>query len=457
MLKPITKAVLGVGHQCQIPQLIHQAFQIARSGEPGPVAVMIPFDLLTESYDFNESLDADGPLPFDEQAYRQALAILSDHNYRVGIYAGMGCANARESLEAVAELLQAPVATSVSGKGCIRDSHPLAVGWGYGPQGTRAAECTFHHVDLVLALGVRYSEVSTANYSIPCHYPLIHVDANPQNLGRNVNAAVKVHADAGLFLERLRVDAAAIARPANPALLQRIASYRQVDRCEYGTDRILAAVDPLRLYVKLREAMRPDDLLFVDVTASTHWASESFSAEAPRRYFAPTNNQSMGWAIPASLGAQQLCPARRVVSVVGDGCFLMSAMELSTAPRAGLPVKFFVINDGAYHYMQMLQEPAYRRTTATELARLDYPALAKGFGIGYHEISANDELASGIQRAFAMPGPVLTNVRVSYEGREVRWFNAVKQSYLDRLSTRKKIRMATRIGMRSLDRNPRND
>ena len=94
------------------------------------------------------------------------------------------------ALAAVAELLQAPVATSVSGKGCIPDAHPLAVGWGYGKQGTRAAEAAFKDVDLVLAVGVRYSEVSTANYAIPRHDMLIHVDANPQNLGRNVPAHV---------------------------------------------------------------------------------------------------------------------------------------------------------------------------------------------------------------------------------------------------------------------------
>src|SRR5262249_54599150 len=106
--------------------------------------------------------------------------------YRVGIYAGMGCIETGPALAAVAELLQAPVATSVSGKGCIPDAHPLAVGWGYGKQGTRAAEAAFQDVDLVLAVGVRYSEVSTANYAIPQPGALIHVDINPQNLGRNL-------------------------------------------------------------------------------------------------------------------------------------------------------------------------------------------------------------------------------------------------------------------------------
>src|SRR5260370_2237213 len=104
--------------------------------------------------------------------------MLADKRNRVGIYAGMGCAEAGPSLAAVAEMLQAPVATSVSGKGCIPDAHPLAVGWGYGKQGTRAAEKTFKDVDLVLAVGVRYSEASPPNYPIPPH-PRTPVHANP--------------------------------------------------------------------------------------------------------------------------------------------------------------------------------------------------------------------------------------------------------------------------------------
>ena len=132
-------------------------------------------------------------------------------------------------------------------------------------------------------------------------------------------------------------------------------------------------------------------------------------------------------------------------------------MELSTAARAGLPVKFFVINDGAYQYMKMLQQAAFRRTTATELAKLDYAALAKGFGIGYNAIKSNDDLSDGIARAISTPGPVLTDVSASYDGRESRWFKAVRESYIDRLSGQQKVRMGTRLGMRTINRNLKND
>jgi acetolactate synthase-1/2/3 large subunit len=457
LLRPISKEVIVVRHQCEIADAVFRAFSTARSGEPGPVAVVIPYNLLTESWDYNSTMTAAFAPPFDEAEYRRAVGLLADRSRRIGIYAGLGCMDASDSLVSVAELLQAPVATSVSGKGCFPAGHPLSVGWGYGPQGTRAAEYAFREVDTLLAIGVRYSEVSTANYSIPVHDPLVHVDINPENLGRNVHACVKLCADSRMFLDRLVADGAALRREPCAGLAQRLHAYRQIDCCENEQIRIACDVDPMHFLVKLRQAMGADDLFYVDVTASTHWAAEAFGVEKPRRYFAPADNQSMGWAIPAAIGAQQVFRDRRVVALSGDGCFLMSAMEMSTAARAGLPVKFFVLDDGTFHYMQMLQKPAYRRTTATELARLDYAAFASAVGLKYNEITTNDDVPAGIGRAFAEPRPVLTRLAVSYEGRQIRWLESVKASYLDSLSTRQKVRMASRVGVRTLNRHPEND
>ena len=187
----------------------------------------------------------------------------------------------------------------------------------------------------------------------------------------------------------------------------------------------------------------------MDVSASTHWASEAIPVQGPRRYFAPTNNQSMGWAIPASIAGQLVAPNHRVTCVTGDGCFLMSGMEISTAVRAALPVKFFVFDDGAYHYMQMLQQPVYRRTNATEIANLNFGAFAAATRMAFNEITSNADVATGIARAMRQPGPVLTRVAVSYEGREIRWLSALKNTYLDKLKTAQKLRMGTRVAART--------
>jgi acetolactate synthase-1/2/3 large subunit len=453
---PIVKAVIEVRHQAEIPGAIYQAFEVARSGEPGPVAVIIPFPFFNAAWDYDQPPPPPMPVPFDEAAFRRVVCALADRKRRVGIYAGMGCVDSGPQLAAVAEMLQAPVATSVSGKGCIPDSHPLAVGWGYGKQGTRAAEKTFKDVDLVLAVGVRFSEVSTANYAMPRHH-VIHVDINPNNLGKNVPTCATLCSDAGVFFERLLAEAPSLQRPSCPGLVRKIHDVRQVDHRENSFPKINCGVDPMFFLTQLRCALGPDELIFVDVTASTHWASEAIGVEGPRRYFTPANNQSMGWAIPAAIGAQRVRPDRMVVSITGDGCFLMSAMELSTAARACLPVKFFVLDDGGYHYMQMLQEPVYRRTTATEIARINHAAFAQGVGLTYNEIAINPDVAPGIGRALATPGPVLTRVVVSYEGREIRWLSALKSTYIDRLAADQKVRMAARIGVRTVGRRPDDD
>ncbi len=457
IVRPVVKAAIEVRHQAEIPGAIFRAFRVAASGEPGPAVVIIPFPFYQEVWDYDQPVPPPYPAPFDEAAYGRALAHLSDRRRRVGIYAGLGCIDAGPSLTAAAELLQAPVATSVSGKGCIPDAHPLAVGWGYGKQGTRAAENAFKDVDLVLAVGVRYSEVSTANYAIPQPGALIHVDINPQNLGRNVPAHVCVQADARVFLDRLLADGNAIRRPPCPALWQDIRKWRQVDRCEARTVRIQPCVDPMFLLSQLRDVLGPDELVFVDVTASTHWASESIDAQGPRRYFTPADNQAMGWAIPASIGAQRVRPDRRVACITGDGCFLMSAVEMSSAARDGLPVKFFILDDGAYHYMQMLQEPVYRRTTATDIARIDFAAFAQAVGLTFNQIASNADVLPGLQRAIATPGPVLTQVIVSYDGREMRWLSALRSQYIKKLPNSQKVRLATRIGVRAISREPDSD
>src|SRR5204863_3701469 len=132
--------------------------------------------------------------------------------------------------------------------------------------------------------------------------------------------------------------------------------------------------------------------------------------------------------------AQRVLCGRQVLTITGDGCFLMSGGEISTAAREGLPVKFFVLDDQAYQFMQQLQRPAYLRTTATILARLDYRALAQAMGVAYQEISSGHDLDASIRGALMHPGPILTRVVTDYSNRPVRWVMATRQRYIQELS-----------------------
>jgi acetolactate synthase I/II/III large subunit len=466
LLKPVTKCVFHATEVGQVPGLIRQAFALANAGEPGPVAVVIPYTMLIETHHFKEPPPEPIGVPFDEAAFNRALQLLANRKLRVGIYAGQGCLDHAEALAQVAELLQAPVATSVSGKGAIPDTHPLSVGWGYGPQGTETAEKAFrghkaaplhHGVDCVLAIGVRFSEVSTGFYSQPQTKHLIHVDANAENLGKVMKTDVCVHADAGLFLAKLQEQADCLRRPADSHLVAHIQEWK-AEECKHESVPVgKKCVDPMAFVLALRRALPEDGLVFVDVTVTEHLAAEAFRVCRPRTYFNPTDNQSMGWSIPAAIGAQKVHPHKAVVTITGDGCFLMSAMEISTAARECLPVKFFILDDQAYHYMQMLQKPAYLRTTATILARMNYQSLANGFGVGYMEIKSNDPLDDYVSAALAYAGPALVRVVTDYGDRKIRWIEAVRHRFTKELTTAQKVRFLARIGSRAIEFHKAND
>jgi acetolactate synthase-1/2/3 large subunit len=450
LLEPVCKCVIEVHHVAQIPPAVRQAFALAVQGEPGPVAVLVPYNCLLDSWKFDSGPLPPAGVPFDDCAFERALAVLSDRRLRVGIYAGLGCMDQSPALARVAEMLQAPVATSVSGKGAISDCHPLAVGWGYGPQGTHTAEKAFCKVDVVLAVGVRFSEVSTGFYSLPQHRFLIHVDACAGNLGKVMKTALCVHADAGVFLAKLLEHSDQLARPCDADLQAKIRRWRAADAACHAKVYARCGIDVLAFILALRKATACDALVFTDVALAEHLAAEAFAVYQPRTYFNPVDNQSMGWSIPASLGAQRVMPDRQVVALTGDGCLLMSAMELSTAAREGLPVKFFVLDNHAYYYMQLLQRQAYRRTTATVLARLDYAALAQGLGLRHVELSSPDNLDTQIRGLLALPGPVLVSVPADYGKRPIRWIEAVRRRFTDELSTQQKARFLARISRRTL-------
>src|SRR5262249_32288064 len=303
-----------------------------------------------------------------------------------------------------------------------------------------------------------FSEVSTGYYSNPQPKRVIHVDATPANLGRVLRTDVCVNADAGLFLGRVLACGDSLRRPPDQHLTARIRQLKAEAAKEVcNVPQPKCGVDPLALVGALRRHVPEDGLLFVDVTVSEHLAAEHYRVVRPRSYFNPVDNQAMGWSIPAAVGAQRVHYGRTVATLTGDGCLLMSALEITTAGRESLPVKFFILDDQAYHYMQMLQKPAYLRTTATILARLDYAAMAQAFGVAYQEIGFHAELDAKVLGGIAPPGRVLVRVVTDYGDRKIRWLEGVRGKYTKELSVGQKARFLARIGSRAIQFEKQND
>ncbi|MBN9119568.1 MAG: thiamine pyrophosphate-binding protein [Planctomycetes bacterium] len=467
LLKSVCKCVYPVQTVGQIAAAVRQAFVTAQQGEPGPVAVVVPYNLFIEAHDFRTPPPAVLAPTFDDAAFERALPFLADQKHRVGIYAGVGCMNYGTELAAVAELLQAPVATSVSGRGAISDCHPLAVGWGFGPHASEVAEKVFtgekkhpakSGVDTLLAIGVKFSEVSTGYYGNPQPKHVIHVDANHCNLGRVMKTDVCVHADAGVFLGRVLACADKLRRPEDKWLVNHIRALK-ADAAKQlcNVPQAKCGVDPLATVAVLRKVLPEDAMLFTDVSVTEHLAAEHFRVTQARTYFNPVDNQAMGWSVPAAVGAQRVHHGRTVATLTGDGCLLMSALEITTASREHLPVKFVILDDQAYHYMQMLQKPAYLRTTATILTHLDYKALAAAFGVAYTEVTSHAELEAKLRGAVCHDGPVLVRVATDYGKRKVRWVDAVRARYTKELTAAQKARFLARIGARAVTFEKDND
>ena len=195
-----------------------------------------------------------------------------------------------------------------------------------------------------------------------------------------------------------------------------------------------------------------------------HWAAEAFRVYQPRTYFNNTDNQALGWSIPAAIGAcyagcegSETQGTRQIMTLTGDGAMLLSGLEMTTAVRDGLPVKFFILDNQSYAYMEKLQQQAYRRTTATRLARIDYPAFAKGLGLAYAEILSTDCAEPVLRSVLETPGPVMVRVVTDYGERPIRWIEAAKKQFENGLTTEQKVRFAARLGVRSLKLRKEND
>lgn len=423
--KGFTKAAFRVMSHDEVVPTIFEAYRLATTGFPGPVLVEIPVNLQLFSAPVRGlpawQPPAPPPAP-DATAIAQAAKLLAGAR-QAGIFAGWGARHAQAQLIELAELLNAPVSTTLQGLAVFPADHALHAGFGFSRSAVPAARNAFRRVDALLAVGTRFSEIPTGSFGARVPADLVHVDIDPDVFNANYPARVAVEGDAQAVLSALLAELKRLARtPAAPeapnALKQQIAQDKAAYRKEWLDHDSGARVNPAHFFAALREQMPAGSITVLDDGNHTFLAAELYPQPLGSQLITPTDFNAMGYAVPAGIGARLAAPDREVAVIVGDGCFAMTCMEIMTAAANRLGVVFYVFKDGALSQIAQAQQRPYQRLTCTELDQaIDLAGVAQATGAAYVALPDNASAAAAITQAreLAAPGrPVIVDVAIDY-------------------------------------------
>ncbi|MGQ0704414.1 MAG: thiamine pyrophosphate-binding protein [Gemmatimonadales bacterium] len=445
---PVTKAAWRAETGAELYPLIRRACAFARQGTPGPVMVEVSVDHYLTRHDIDPArwrAPAEEPVPAaNEEEIARTAQLLTAPEARPLLYVGLGAQRACRELVALAERLDAPVATTIQGKGVFPESHPLFLWNGLGATAPPFVRHTADERTVTLAIGCRFGEVGTGSYGFTPPGKLIHVDVNPQVFNRNFPAELTITSDAALFLKSLlrHLDAERRVPSAEPS--------RSTAQIHFAHDtlraRALATVNrdrvsPARLLDAIHRQFGPETIFTADSGNGMFLAMELLRLEAPGRFLAPVDYSCMGYAIPAAIGAGFAQPGTPVVALAGDGAFLMTGLELLTAASFGVPVAGFVLRDRELAQIAQFQRTAFGRRTASGLPDFHVGSLAEAVGVEWLSLSNDEEVEAVVRDAHATitaGRPLLVDVAIDY--RETSWFtrgvvgtNLARMAWPDRL------------------------
>ena len=420
---PIVKHSWVVRNPADIGRIVAEAFLIAASGRPGPVLIDIPKDVGLQEFDYTPVEPGTAipagfkspPTPRGE-AIADALRLIRE-SHRPLLYVGGGAisAGAHQPLLALAERFQLPVTTTLMGKGAFDENHGLSVGM-LGMHGTAYANFAVTECDLLIAAGARFDDRVTGRLdSFAPRARVIHIDIDPAEVGKNRVPDVPIVADVRAALEALLEASSDEVHSSRTQLwLERIASWKQHYPLVIPT--ASGEIAPQEVLIALRQ-LAPDAIYTTDVGQHQMWAAQ-FLNTGPRRWISSAGLGTMGYGMPAAMGAQMARPGEQVICVAGDASILMNIQELGTISQYQLPVKVVVINNGWQGMVRQWQESFYdHRYSSSEMTQgmPDFKALAAAFGILGVEIRERSELRSQLQAALDHPGPAFVDVRVRRE------------------------------------------
>lgn len=446
-------------HRDIIP-FIFEAYRTAVSAVPGPVLVEIPVNLqlFSQHVDTVPAFTPYAPEPVDLDSRIGAAVELLCAARSPGIFTGWGAVDVADSVVKIAELLGAPVSTTLQGLSAFPGNHPLHAGMGFSRAAVPAAEKAFASCDCLLAIGVSFSEIPTGSFGCRVPENLIHIDISPQAIGRNFPAKIGLAGDSRLIVPQLlaRLEARAAVNHQSDQRARRldveasIARDKDAYRAEWHAH-LNDRVNPALFFEELRRQLRDDAIMTVDDGNHTFLAAELYQVRAPRTFISPTDFNSMGYAVPAAIGAKLANPQRQVVSIVGDGAFLMTGLETITAVTLALEITYFVFDDGELSQISQGQEIPYNRKSCTKLGDLRLEGIANAVGARFLTIENNTQVAAMIRSALAsgQKQPVIVDVHIDYSKR-TRFTQGVVKTALKSFPFRDKVRFAVRALVRKV-------
>jgi acetolactate synthase-1/2/3 large subunit len=407
--RPVTRWAEALTDATAIPSSLAAAFELIRTGRPGPVALSIPNDLLFARAAAAKPVTSAARRPPCHVADIEDAARRLRAATRPLIIAGGGviAARAERELVAIARRLAAPVVSTVAGRGALDERDPL---WHSVLPDRRATADALLAADVVLAVGTKlgHRSLEKLGVTLGAGQTLIHLDIDPAVIGRAFKAEVAIVGDGRDGLTRLAeaLGAGAPAAAWDRAWLARL----RADAGPRFTADVAATIGVLRRAL-------PDDAIVVnDQTGLTYWMEHRFPVYAPRTFLYPTGSAALGYAVPAAIGAKVARPDRAVVAVAGDGGFMFSVAELATAVKYRLPIVFLVVNDDAFGAIKYLQTRLFAgRSGEADLVNPDFAALARAFGARGERLPEVDALPDAIDRALGADGPTVLELRMTIE------------------------------------------
>jgi acetolactate synthase-1/2/3 large subunit len=421
---PVVKHSFMIQHPQELPRAIHEAFYIARSGRPGPVLVDIPQDLSRAEITYEPVGDVRLPgyqprVEGNQKQIRQAAKALAAAQRPV-IYAGGGVVNANASAELIefATSDRFPVTCTLMGLGAFPAPHDQWLGM-LGMHGTRAANYAMDEADLICAVGARFDDRITGKLSeFAPRAKFIHIDVDPAEISKNVPAHIPIVGDARHVLAKLVVEYRAT--DADPARLNawwsRIEGWREKYPLGFQ-DSADVEIKPQYMVQALFEATAGEAIVTSDVGQHQMWAAQYYDFPKPRRWINSGGLGTMGFGLPAAMGAAVGCPERLVCCIAGDGSVQMNAQELATCAQNKIPIKVFIMNNGYLGMVRQWQELFWDgRYSQVDMGQFpDFVKLAEAYGVTGMRFEDKCTLVEDFKRAIATEGPVLVDVRVTRE------------------------------------------